>query len=328
MRFAISVLVVVLAGVSVFGQGSPTLRVVTDDPNLPSELYYGNVKVKPLRVRPGTNPPQLVTINDTDFFVQEHYIDFFSRMPDQSGFTFWNNDINNCSPKPACTDLKRTNVSAAFFVSVEFQQTGYLVERIYRAAYGNATGNSTIGGTPHTLTVPVVRFNEFIPDTRSIGNGLVVGQAGWETVLENNKQAFTQAFVQRQRFVDAFPLNKTPAEFVNQLNLNAGNALDANEIATAVNLFGGAPDSSNTTARAQALRQVAEDQDLYNDEYNRAFVLMQYMGYLRRDPNSGPDTDYSGYDFWLSKLNAFNGNYVNAQMVRSFIVSGEYLGRF
>jgi hypothetical protein len=328
MKLAVTVLLVLLAGISAFGQGSPTLRVVTDDPNLPSELYYGNVKVKPLRVRPGTNPPQIITINDVDFFVQEQYIDFFSRMPDQSGFNFWNADINNCSPKPGCTDLKRSNVSAAFFVSVEFQQTGYLVERIYRSAYGNTTGNSTIGGSPHTLTVPIIRFNEFLPDTRTIGSGLIVGQPGWETVLENNKQAFTQAFVQRQRFVNAFPLSMTPADFVDKLNQNANNALDAGQRTNAINFFGGAADSSNTAARAQALRQVAEDLDLYNDEYNRAFVLMQYMGYLRRDPDSGPDTDYSGYDFWLKKLNAFNGDYIKAQMVRSFLVSGEYLGRF
>ena len=327
MKLVVTVLLVVLAGVSAFGQGSPTLRVVTDDPNLPSELFYGNVKVKPLRVRPGTNPPQIITINDTDFFVQEQYIDFFSRMPDPSGFNFWNADINNCSPKPACTDLKRTNVSAAFFVSVEFQQTGYLVERLYRSAYGNATGNSANGG-PHTLTVPIIRFNEFLPDTRIIGSGLVVGQPGWETLLENNKVAFIQAFVQRQRFVNAFPLSMTPTEFVDQLNTNAGNALDAGQRTNAINAFGGAGDSSNTTARAQVLRQVAEDQDLYNDEYNRAFVLMQYMGYLRRDPDSGPDTDYSGYDFWLNKLIAAHGNYVSSQMVRSFLVSGEYLNRF
>jgi hypothetical protein len=327
MKLAVAVLLVLLAGISAFGQGSPTLHVVTDDPNLPSELYYGNVKVKPLRVRPGTNPPQIITINDTDFFVQEQYIDFFSRMPDQSGFNFWNADINNCSPKPGCTDLKRSNVSAAFFVSVEFQQTGYLVERIYRSAYGNTTGNSTFGGA-HTLTVPTIRFNEFLPDTRLIGNGLIVGQPGWETVLENNKVAFTQAFVQRQRFVNAFPLSMTPTEFVDKLNQNANGALDSAQRDAAINLFGSAGDSSNTAARAQALRNVAEDQDLYNDEFNRAFVLMQYMGYLRRDPDSGPDSDYTGYDFWLKKLNAFNGNYINAQMVRSFLVSGEYLNRF
>ena len=53
-----------------------------------------------------------------------------------------------------------------------------------------------------------------------------------------------------------------------------------------------------------------------NVEFNRAFVLMQYFGYLRRDPNSGQDTDYTGYDFWLTKLNQFNGNYIQAEMVK------------
>ncbi|MEO7971239.1 MAG: hypothetical protein ABI698_08070 [bacterium] len=60
----------------------------------------------------------------------------------------------------------------------------------------------------------------------------------------------------------------------------------------------------------------------------RAFVLMQYFGYLRRNPNDPQDTDYSGYDFWLTKLNEFNGNFVNADMVQAFIDSGEYRGRF
>lgn len=32
--------------------------------------------------------------------------------------------------------------------------------------------------------------------------------------------------------------------------------------------------------RAQILRMVAEDQDLYNAEFIRAFVLMLYFGYL------------------------------------------------
>ena len=82
------------------------------------------------------------------------------------------------------------------------------------------------------------------------------------------------------------------------------------------------------TARAQALRQVAENQNLSSNEFNRAFVLMQFMGYLRRDPNSGQDTDYTGYEFWLNKLNQFNGNYNAAEMVKAFIVSTEYRGRF
>src|SRR5437868_8343163 len=169
MKLAIATLIVAIAAVAVYAQ-APTLQIVTSDPNLPSDLFYGNVKVKPLRVRPGTNPPQFITIDDSDFFVEYQYIDFLSRMPDQSGFDFWTGNINNCTPKPSCTDAQRVNTSAAYFLSIEFQQTGYLVERMYKAAYGDATGTSTIGGT-HQLSVPLVRFNEFLPDTQQIGQG-------------------------------------------------------------------------------------------------------------------------------------------------------------
>ena len=120
----------------------------------------------------------------------------------------------------------------------------------------------------------------------------------------------------------------TPAQFVGKLNTNAGDVLSSSERATAIALFGSATDTSNTTARAQALRQVAENQNLYNAEFNRAFVLMQFYGYLRRNPNDLPDSDYTGYDFWLTKLNQFNGNFINAEMVQAFITSTEYRQRF
>ena len=81
-------------------------------------------------------------------------------------------------------------------------------------------------------------------------------------------------------------------------------------------------------ARSRALRDVAENATLNQHEFNRAFVLMQYIGYLRRNPNDAPDADYTGYDFWLTKLNAFNGNFVAAEMVKAFITSGEYRQRF
>ena len=86
--------------------------------------------------------------------------------------------------------------------------------------------------------------------------------------------------------------------------------------------------TSGTMTRAQVLRAVAEDPDLSGAEFNRAFVLMQYFGYLRRNPNDPQDTDYTGYDFWLTKLNQFNGNFINADMVKAFITSGEYRNRF
>jgi hypothetical protein len=119
----------------------------------------------------------------------------------------------------------------------------------------------------------------------------------------------------------------TPTKFVDTLNSNAGNVLSPSERTTAINLFGGAADSSNLTVRAQVVRQIAEDPDLYNAEYNRGFVMAEYFGYLRRNPNEGPDNDFTGYDFWLTKLNQFAGDYKRAEMVKAFISSIEYTNR-
>ena len=82
------------------------------------------------------------------------------------------------------------------------------------------------------------------------------------------------------------------------------------------------------SARSRALRDVAENSLLQQQEFNRAFVLMQFYGYLRRNPSDPQDTDYSGYEFWLNKLNFFNGNYNQAEMVKAFITSIEYRQRF
>jgi len=152
---------------------------------------------------------------------------------------------------------------------------------------------------------------------------VVVGQTGWEQVLESNKQAFTAEFVQRSRFTTTLPASLTAAQFVNQLNANAGNPLSQSERDQLVNDL-----STNAKTRAQVLRAVAENPDLTAAEFNRAFVLMQYFGYLRRNPNDPQDTDYSGYDFWLRKLNQFNGNFTDAEMVKAFITSTEYRQRF
>src|SRR5206468_8565553 len=85
--------------------------------------------------------------------------------------------------------------------------------------------------------------------------------------------------------------------------------------------------TAGSKTRGQVLRAVAENQTLTNAEFNRTFVLMQYFGYMRRNPNDAPDSDYTGYDFWLGKLNQFNGNFQNAEMVKAFITSAEYRQR-
>ena len=274
------------------------------------------------QIEPATN-----VIDDPANFVRQHYHDFLNREADASGLAFWINEITSCGTNQSCIQTKRINVSAAYFLSTEFQQTGYLVERMYKAAYGDALGASTLGGV-HTLAVPIIRFNEFLPDTQQIGQGVIVGQTGWEAVLEANKQSFASQFVQRARFATAFPTTLSPTQFVNQLFANAGVTPSASERNAAIAEFGSATNTIDVAARGRALRDVAENGTLNTQEFNRAFVLMQYFGYLRRNPNDPQDNDYTGFDFWLAKLNQFNGNFVAAEMVKAFITSVEYRQRF
>ena len=155
-----------------------------------------------------------------------------------------------------------------------------------------------------------------------------MGIGDWQTQLETNKQAFALAFVQRMDFLAAFPDSMTADQFVTKLDTNAGGVLSASEKENLILVLGATPE--NITKRASVLRSVAEDQDLKNAEKNKAFVLMQYFGYLRRNPNDPPEIglNFDGYNFWLGKLNEFNGNFVNADMVKAFIISTEYRQRF
>ncbi|HEX8146939.1 MAG TPA: DUF4214 domain-containing protein, partial [Pyrinomonadaceae bacterium] len=127
-------------------------------------------------------------------------------------------------------------------------------------------------------------------------------------------------FVTRPEFLLRYPTSQTPAQFVDALNATAGTPLSEAERGQQVANLTAA--GNNAAGRAAVLAAVVEDADFKRAEFNRAFVLMQYCGYLRRDP------DFTGYDFWLSKLNEFNGNYIAAEMVKAFISSDEYRRRF
>ena len=252
-------------------------------------------------------------IDCTDFFVRQQYKDFLNRDPDTAGLTHWTNEITSCGGDAQCTEVKRINASAAFFVSIEFQQTGYLVYKSYAAAFGP----TRIGST-----VPLTR-SEFMPDVQRVGQGVIVGATGWEAQLEANKTAYFNEFVQRQDFAATYPSTMSAFEFVDALNANAGNSLTmAERDQLALDLMGG------TKTRAQVLRAVVENEQFTNAHSERAFVLMQYFGYLRRDPNAAPDNSFVGYNYWLDKLEQFGGNYIQAEMVKAFISSMEYRNRF
>src|SRR5262245_37324638 len=267
------------------------------------------IRMQDVTVAPSASPNQ---IDDAEFFVSQHYRDFLNREPDPEGLAFWTNQITSCGGDQVRVEVRGINDSVLFFLSIEFQETGYLAYRTYLAAYGN----------PPNAPVPIT-FSEFIPDSQAIGRDVIVRQSGWEQVLENNKRLFAMQFVDRLRFMTAFPPAMSAREFVDKLNANAGNPLSQAERDQLIgDLAGGA------RSRAEILRTIAENPKLVQAEFTRAFVLMQYFGYLRRNPNDAPDGNFDGYNFWLDKLNRFNGDYIQAEMVKAFLSSIEYRRRF
>jgi hypothetical protein len=296
LKFMIAVLTVTLAAVSVLGQSqsAPTLRIVTEDPTLPSDLYYGNTKVKPLRLRPGTNQP--ITIDDSDFFISQHYVDFLNRFPDTGGLGYWTSELGKCGTDAACLNSRRVAVSAAFFISLEFTETGGFVYRLYRGG---------LGRTPS--------YAEFMPDRRQVVGG---------TNLDQSKVAFADAFVQRPAFVQAYQNATTAETFVDALTATMKNSTGvdiAGQRTSLISLYG--TGANQAQSRSIVVREAIENAAFKQAVYNPSFVLMQYFGYLRRDPDAG------GYAFWLDVLNNKDANNFKG-MVCSFITSREYQERF
>jgi hypothetical protein len=422
------------------GESSKTFRVlVVDDKTLAggssavinlvlsnargAELTSPNYAYLYLMDDEGDTPGQPPNIlDDTPFFVRQQYFDFLNREPDTAGFNFWVNEINSCGTNQQCIELKKINVSAAFFLSIEFQKTGMLAYLTERAAFG---------GLP--------RYSQFMRDVQALQKDYVFGAPGASAQLEANTRAFFDEFVRRPafaakynslsntQFVDAVMqnggINGTIARLYitrldwsqvvppapvfrsglaieraslaseNTFDLSLSFTLDSPE--TSAHFHGPALAGANAPvivtlpngeftdlsvtltpqqgrdmragrlyidvhtqnnpdgeirgqilgqrfqrdvlvnalndgfiSRAQALRLMAEDGDARQAQLNRAFVLMEYFGYMRRNPDDPPDNNLVGYNFWLNKLNQFNGNFVNAEMVKAFIKSTEYRGRF
>jgi hypothetical protein len=255
-----------------------------------------------------TNP-----VDVSDFFVRQHYHDFLNREGDAAGVAFWTQNIETCT-NAGCREAKRIDTSAAFFLSIEFQQTGLFAYLVHKTAFGNLPGKP----------VPIT-FKDFIRDAQQVGFDVVVGQGDWQAKLNANKQAYADEFVSRDDFVAQYPNSQTPAQYVSALNTNAGLVITpAEEADLAARLADG------RETRATVLGKIADDDDLRRAETNRAFVLMEYFGYLRRNPNDAPEPnlDFAGYNFWLGKLNDAGGDYRRAEMVKAFISSDEYRNRF
>lgn len=332
-----AILVVVFAFGGALAQSPPTLRIVTETPNLPSELFYGDVKVKPLRLRPGTNIP--ITIDDADFFAAQHYIDFLRRFPDAPGWAHWTGEITECSDpakrrpgesEALCVDRKRTNTSAAFFLSPEAQNSASFIVRVYWGTLGKKE-SAQCPGVPQNLPASCrPLYSEYIADMAEVNKGIVVNDALDPNVINANKRAFVEKFITRADFQAAYG-NLNATQFVDKLAQTTGVALssadrtalinEASNPANRASVVFKMVDGTQATTGGTLIFQTTYGEQFYKKEFDTAFVFIEYLGYLRRNP------DQDGFNHWLGKLKFF-GNWVDAEMVRSFIVSPEYRNRF
>ncbi|HEV7860003.1 MAG TPA: Calx-beta domain-containing protein [Pyrinomonadaceae bacterium] len=241
--------------------------------------------------QPTTNP-----IDETTFFVRQQYADFLNRAPDAGGLAFWSNEINKCGSDAQCIHDRRVGVADAFFFEDEFQKTGAYIYRVYKAAFGARP-----------------TYAQFSSD-----RGRVVVGPG----LDQSKTAFALTLVQRNTFIALYPRSMTADQFVdallNSIKQHSGVDLSSQRGAL-MSLYDG-----TDNGRAAILKQIVETQSFIDAEYNQAFVLMEYFGYLRREADQG------GYDFWLAQVNKFPLRNVGIQhaMACSFITSAEYQTRF
>ncbi len=301
-----------LSNAAVATLGSPSTATLTINDN---ETVNGN-----------SNP-----INQANFFVRQHYVDFLNREPDQSGLTYWADQIagnaNNDPPPCAigdtnCLNTRRVNVSDAFFVELEFQQTGAFVYRLYRAAYGNNQPFPNPFADPNfpgeNLKMP--GYQVFSRDRAQVPGGPNLAQA---------QLALANSFVQRPEFIAKYPVNLATADqFVDALlaTLQSIGVNLPSERTNLISLYG-------SLGRGGVMYRLADDnaqtnpinnQAFIDAEYNREFVFAEYDGYLRRD------SDIAGFLFWLGQVNSGPLRDIGKQhaMVCSFITSLEYQQRF
>jgi hypothetical protein len=314
-KLTLLVVTIVLAAAAALGQ-APTLQIVTPDgPNLPADLFYGNVKVKPLRLRPGTNT--VITIDDSDFFVNQHYVDFLNRFPDPGGFGFWNSKITACNGDATCIHNARVDVSNAFSFELEFGQSANYVYRLYRESFGNSQPFANPDGSDQTEANKIPLYSKFKLDRQ-----VVVGGAN----LAQQQLALATDFVSRPEFTAKYPASQTLSQFVNAVVATIQNDLgvDLSSQTAALNALGSKDAVIYRLADDNAGSNPINNRPLIDAEYNRAFVYAQYGGYLRRD------ADIGGFKFWLGQVNGGPLRDLTKQraMVCSFITADEYQLRF
>ncbi|HKZ00973.1 MAG TPA: PQQ-dependent sugar dehydrogenase [Pyrinomonadaceae bacterium] len=277
-----------------YQEGDETFSVSLSNPAGGAQL--GNITTATVRLTDNDSATVTNPIDDARYFVRQHYADFLQRLPDAAGEDFWTDQIEQCASTDAqCIANRRIAVSASFFFSVEFSESGGYVYQLYTAAFGDQQSYRP-------------SYEQFLPD-----RARVIG----DSTLEQGKLELANIFAQRVEFTSRYPLNLTAADFVDAIlatvQQGSGLTFTAQERQQFI-------DNVNTGGRGVMLKNLGDNAALKQALFNRSFVLMQYFGYLRRDP------EQEGYDFWLRILDAQSENI--SGMVCAFITSQEYQQRF
>jgi Tol biopolymer transport system component len=308
-------------GTLTFGPGETSKNIlvpIIDDAYAENPEVLGISLTHPLNATIGIRPFALITINDnetvngpnpidnTSFFVRQHYIDFLNREPDPGGFAFWTNEITSCGTNAQCIEVKRLNVSAAFFLSIEFQESAAFVYRLYKGVLGRQP-----------------TYSEFTADR---------GQIPTADGVTPNSNNLVLDFVNRPEFMNKYPFFPL-GQFIDPLlqNIRDTSGVDLSPIRGQLEqelLFCATGGAELKPCGVRILQRAVNSAAFRQGVFRESFVWMEYAGYLRRGPSDPPDSNLDGYNFWLTKLNQFNGNYIEAEMIKAFISSDEYRHRF
>ncbi len=184
---------------------------------------------------------------------------------------------------------------------VEFPRVGFAVHSFYRTALGRPP-----------------RYQEFMDDMAILGSGLFVSRPGWEETLERNKVSLAEEWMKRSDFKARYD-GKSNESYLDELIANAGVEQSSEQRQAATTGL-----ANNSESRASMLIRFAEAARNARRDYNAAYILAHYFGYLRRNPEDPPDNNFAGFNFWLADLNR-TGDY--RSLTRVFIESGEYRAR-
>jgi uncharacterized delta-60 repeat protein len=299
-------------------EGTERAPLTLSNPTNGTILCPATIEITDDPTEPSTN-----AIDDSRNFVRQHYHDFLNREPDQAGWDFWTDNIAKCNDParlPAgqtvaqCIDKQRETTSGAFFLSPEFQYTGSYIYGVYK---GSLNRRPT--------------FLEFMRDMPQLVNGIIDNGQISGSAIEANRAAYVAQFIQRSEFASIYGALSNQG-YVDKLFVTTGTAVSDADKQALVNGLNGLTETRSSVLHkvVNGTRVIAEGQleviavygkTFYDSQFNPAFVQMEYFGYMRRNE------DTAGFDFWLGKLN-FYGDFITAEMVRSFLLSPEYRRRF